>query len=36
MEERAKEMGIKAFVMKPILIWDLANSVRKVLDAGRT
>jgi len=35
-EERAKEMGIKAFVMKPLLIRDLANTVRKVLDAGRS
>jgi CheY-like chemotaxis protein len=33
-EERAKDMGIKAFVMKPLLIRDLANTVRKVLDRG--
>ncbi|GAF85473.1 unnamed protein product [marine sediment metagenome] len=31
-EEKAKEMGIKAFAMKPIVIRDLANTVRKVLD----
>ena len=30
--ERAKQIGIKAFVMKPILINELAAAVRKVLD----
>jgi DNA-binding NtrC family response regulator len=30
-EDKAKGMGIKAFVMKPIVIRDLANTVRKVL-----
>jgi PAS domain S-box-containing protein len=30
--ERAKKIGIKAFVMKPILINELASAVRKVLD----
>ncbi|MBW1768825.1 MAG: response regulator [Deltaproteobacteria bacterium] len=35
-EEKAKEIGIKAFVMKPILKRDMAESVRKVLDAGRS
>ena len=31
-QERAKQMGIKAFVMKPILINELAAAVRKALD----
>jgi CheY-like chemotaxis protein len=31
-EERAKGMGIKAFVMKPIVIRDIANTVRRILD----
>ena len=31
-EEKAKEMGIKAFAMKPLVIHDLANTIRKVLD----
>ena len=31
-EEKAKGMGIKAFVMKPIVIRDIANTVREVLD----
>jgi len=30
--ERAKQIGIKAFVMKPILINEIATAVRKVLD----
>jgi len=32
-EETAKEMGIKAFIMKPILMKDLADIIRKVLDS---
>jgi PAS domain S-box-containing protein len=31
-EEKAKLLGIKAFVMKPLVIRDLANAVRKALD----
>jgi PAS domain S-box-containing protein len=31
-EEKAKGMGIKAFIMKPFVVRDLANKVRKVLD----
>jgi len=31
-DEKAKGMGIKAFVMKPIVIRDLANTVRRILD----
>ena len=31
-QERAKQIGIKAFVMKPILINEIAAAVRKVLD----
>ncbi len=32
-EEKAKALGIKAYVMKPVLIRELAQVVRKVLDA---
>jgi signal transduction histidine kinase len=31
-EEKAKEIGIKAFIMKPLVMRDLANTVRKILD----
>ena len=31
-QERAKQIGIKAFVMKPILINEISATVRKVLD----
>ena len=31
-ERRAKEMGIKAFVMKPLVMKDLAAQIRDVLD----
>ncbi len=31
-EEKAKDMGIKAFVMKPFVIRDLAKTVREVLE----
>jgi len=31
-EEKAKEMGIRALVMKPIVIGELAKTVRKILD----
>lgn len=31
-EEKAKGMGIKAFAMKPIVMQDMAKTVRKVLD----
>ncbi len=30
--EKAREMGIRAFVMKPLTQHELANTVRKVLD----
>lgn len=30
-EARAWEMGIKAFLMKPIIIQDLSTLIRKVL-----
>jgi len=33
-EKKAKEIGIKAFVMKPLVMRNLAETVRKVLDAG--
>jgi len=31
-EKKAKEMGIKAFIMKPIVMREIANTIRKVLD----
>ncbi|MBW2119308.1 MAG: PAS domain S-box protein [Deltaproteobacteria bacterium] len=31
-EEKAKNMGIRAFAMKPLVLRDLAKTVRKVLD----
>lgn len=34
-EEKATEMGIKAFVMKPILTHELTRTIRKVLDVGK-
>lgn len=33
-EKIAKSIGIKSFLMKPIIVSDLATKVRKVLDAG--
>ena len=35
-EEKAQEIGIKVFVMKPLVMRNLAETVRKVLDAGRS
>lgn len=35
-EETAKSIGIKAFVMKPIVLHEIAETVRKVLDASST
>ena len=34
-EEKAKEKGIQAFLMKPIVMHEMANSIRKVLDQDR-
>ena len=34
-ERRAKAMGISAFVMKPIFIDEMTNTIRKVLDSGK-
>jgi CheY-like chemotaxis protein len=31
-EETAKEKGIQAFIMKPIVMHEMANSIRNVLD----
>lgn len=31
-EKRAKEIGIKAFLMKPLVMRDLSNTIRSVLD----
>ena len=34
-EDRAKELGIKAYAMKPLVMQDLAKTVRKVFDDCR-
>jgi DNA-binding NtrC family response regulator len=31
-KEKAKEMGIREFAMKPLVMSDLAKTIRKVLD----
>ena len=31
-KEKAKNMGIKAFIMKPLIRKDIAETIRKVLD----
>ena len=31
-EQRARDLGISAFVMKPMVMKDLANKIRDVLD----
>ena len=31
-EQKAKEMGISAYVMKPIVMRQIANTIREVLD----
>ena len=33
-EEKAKNIGIREFVMKPFEIKELAKTIRKVLDRG--
>ncbi|MFC1841300.1 PAS domain S-box protein [Thermodesulfobacteriota bacterium] len=33
-EERTKEIGIRAFVMKPIIVSEIAKTIRDVLDHG--
>ncbi len=33
-EKKAKEMGLRSFIMKPIVMSDIAHTIRKVLDAG--
>ena len=35
-ERSAKEMGISAFIMKPILMREMANSIREVLDKDKS
>ena len=35
-EKKAEEIGIKAFVMKPLVMRNFAETVRNVLDAGRS
>jgi len=35
-EDNAKELGIKAFAMKPLVIQDFAMTVRQVLDLNKT
>jgi CheY-like chemotaxis protein len=34
-EENAKKMGIKAFIMKPVLTQEMATTIRLVLDQGK-
>jgi FixJ family two-component response regulator len=34
-EEKAKSLGIRAFIMKPVNRTDLAESVRQVLDSSK-
>ena len=31
-EKKAKEMGILAFVMKPVIMQEMAKTIRKILD----
>jgi len=33
-EDSARDLGIKAFIMKPLVLRDLANTIREVLDQG--
>jgi len=33
-EEKAKNIGIREFIMKPLEMKELAKTIRKVLDAG--
>ena len=33
-EEKAKKIGVKEFIMKPLVVRDLAIAIRKVLDVG--
>jgi len=32
-DKRAKDMGIQGYIMKPIVMRELANKIREVLDA---
>ena len=34
-EEKARSVGIHAFLLKPVLFQDLANALRRVLDEGQ-
>jgi len=34
-KEKAKALGISAFIMKPIVMSELANTIRKLLDSGK-
>jgi len=34
-EEKAKKLGISAYVMKPIVMSDIAKTIRKVLDEAK-
>ncbi|MBW2643272.1 MAG: hypothetical protein JRC89_07835, partial [Deltaproteobacteria bacterium] len=34
-EERAKQLGIAAYVMKPIIKTEIAKTIRKVLDKAK-
>jgi FixJ family two-component response regulator len=33
-EEKAKKIGVKEFIMKPLVVRDLAISIRNVLDVA--
>ena len=34
-EEKAKEIGIRAYVMKPYLASEMATAIRRILDQGK-
>lgn len=34
-KDRAKELGLAAYVLKPLVMRDFANTVRKILDAAK-
>ena len=34
-ERKSKAMGIRAFMMKPIIVEEMAETVRKVLDSKK-
>ena len=34
-EDKAKELGLAAYIMKPLVMKEFANTVRKVLDKAK-